>query len=331
MNSPVIDVHTHMLTQSWLDMLHDFGGDDLQYKVNPATGRKCVFKDGAPFMTPNPAMQDYDLRIKKMNEAKVDIAVVSLTCPNVYFGDGATSLAAARQENDAMAAAQTAYPDRIRWFASLPWQYPELALPELDRCLANGAVGVVVLGNISTRPLTDPMFAPVWKAIDDKALPVFIHPTAPPGIGAMGMNEFNLTPPLGFTFDTSLCVARMVLDGFLDRFPNLKIIAGHGAGTIPYLAGRMDFCWEKHPAAREKIQQKPSEYLKRVYCDSVLFRQDALELAINVFGPDNVLYGSDYPHAIGDMVGCLSRVDALPGETRQKVRGRNVQRLFSRL
>lgn len=328
MNSPVIDIHTHMLTTRWLDMLREHGGEYLQVKPNPANGKPCVYKDGAPFMTINPAMSDYDLRVKRMNEAGVDIAVVSLTCPNVYFGGAQVSLAAAQDVNDDMAGAQTQYPERIRWFASLPWQYPDLAVQELHRVLAKGAVGVVVLGNIGGKPLTDPLFAPVWKAIDDKALPVFIHPTTPPGIGEMGMNEFALTPPLGFTFDTSLCVARLILDGFIDRHPNLKIIAGHGAGTIPYLIGRMDWCWEQLPAAREKIQRKPSEYLRQMYCDSVLFRQDALELAVGVFGEDNVMYGSDYPHHIGDMTGCLARVDALPDATRQKVRGRNVQRLF---
>ncbi len=328
MNSPVIDIHTHMLTTRWLDMLREHGGEYLQVKPNPANGKPCVYKDGAPFMTINPAMSDYDLRIKRMNEAGVDMAVVSLTCPNVYFGGAQVSLAAAQEVNDDMAGAQTQYPDRIRWFASLPWQYPDLAVQELGRALAQGAVGVVVLGNIGGKPLTDPLFAPVWKAIDDKALPVFIHPTTPPGIGEMGMNEFALTPPLGFTFDTSLCVARLILDGFIDRHPNLKIIAGHGAGTIPYLIGRMDWCWEQLPAAREKIQRKPSEYLRQMYCDSVLFRQDALALAVGVFGEDNVMYGSDYPHHIGDMTGCLARVNNLPDAARQKVRGRNVQKIF---
>jgi len=328
MNSPVIDIHTHMLTTRWLDMLREHGGDYLQVKPNPANGKPCVYKDGAPFMTINPAMSDYDLRVQRMNEAGVDMAVVSLTCPNAYFGGPQVSLAAAQEVNDSMAAAQTQYPDRIRWFASLPWQYPSLAVQELQRALAQGAVGVVVLGNIGGQPLTDPLFAPVWKAIDDKALPVFIHPTAPPGIGEMGMNEFALTPPLGFTFDTSLCVARLILDGFIDRHPNLKIIAGHGAGTLPYLIGRMDWCWEQLPAAREKIQRKPSEYLRQMYCDSVLFRQDALELAVGVFGEDNVMYGSDYPHHIGDMTGCLARVNNLSDAARQKVRGRNVRQIF---
>lgn len=328
MDATVIDVHTHMLTTRWLEMLARHGGDYLQYKTNPATGKMCIFKDGAPFMTPNAAMSDYDLRIRKMNEAKVDVAVVSLTCPNVYFGGPDVSLAAAKDNNDSMAAARTQYPDRIRWFASLPWEYADAAKAELHRAAAAGASGVVVLGNINGKPLTHEQFAPVWRAIDERGLPVFIHPTAPPGVGDMGMDQFNLTPPLGFTFDTSLAVARMVLDGFFDRHTKLRIIAGHGGGTLPYLAGRMDFCWQNHPAAREKISRPPTEYLRQVCADAVLFRKDALDLAISVFGEDNMMYGSDYPHAIGDMTGCLARVNELSGVTRDKVRGRNAERIL---
>lgn len=329
MPSPVIDVHTHMLTRRWLEMLAEHGQEaHLDYKVNPSTGKLCIYKEGAPFMTPNDAMSDYGLRIRKMNEAGVDVAIVSLTCPNVFFGSGEVSLAAAVDNNDSMAAAKTQYPNRLRWFASLPWQFPELAKAELDRCLANGASGVVVLGNIAGKALTDEAFAPVWRAIDEKGVPVFIHPTAPPGIGEMGMDQYALTPPLGFTFDTSLAVARMLLDGFFDRHQRITVIAGHGGGTIPYLIGRMDHCWDRLPAARERTSKRPSEYLRQVVADTVLFRQDALELCLNVFGEENVMYGSDYPHHIGDMVGCLARVDALDGGRRDKVRGRNAERLF---
>jgi aminocarboxymuconate-semialdehyde decarboxylase len=69
--------------------------------------------------------------------------------------------------------------------------------------------------------------------------------------------------------------------------------------------------------------------MRRIYADSVVFRQDALDMAVSVFGTDNVLYGSDYPHTIGDMAGCLSRVDALPGDVREKVRGFNARRIFN--
>jgi aminocarboxymuconate-semialdehyde decarboxylase len=129
-------------------------------------------------------------------------------------------------------------------------------------------------------------------------------------------------------FDTSLAVSRMIFDGFLDRYPNLKLIAAHGGGALPYLAGRLDICFDNMPACRERISERPSTYLKKIYYDSVVFQQESLELAIRVGGADRVLYGSDYPHNIGDMKGCLARVDALPSPQRDAVRGGSAMRIF---
>jgi aminocarboxymuconate-semialdehyde decarboxylase len=293
-----------------------------------AGGLRAIHLDGAPFMTPVPPMFDYDLRLRTMDECGVDVCVVSLTCPNVYWGGPEISRKAARLMNDDMAAAQRAHPGRLRWFASLPWQYPERAQAELARAHDAGASGVMVLANIDGRSLTDAEFAPIWSAIDERALPVLVHPTAPPGVADMDMVRFQLTASLGFTFDTSLAVARMIYDGFFDRHRKLKIIASHGGGALPYLIARMDQCFDHIPACREKISAKPSEYVSRIYADSVLYAPEALALCVKVFGADNVMYGSDYPHTIGDMPGCLARVNGLPDGQRDKVRGLNARRVF---
>jgi len=328
MKSPAIDVHTHMLHREWLDLLKRRGGP--RYSVAPVGALKDVIHmDGAPFMTPLPEMFDYDLRIRNMDRAGVDMAVVSLTCPNVYWGDAATSLEAARILNDDMASAQKTFPDRIRWFASLPWQHPPLALEELARARREGAVGVMVLANIDGKSLTDATFSSIWNAIDEATLPVLVHPTAPPGVRDMDMSQHNLVPPVGFVFDTTLALARMFYDGFLDRYPNLKLIAAHGGGALPYLVGRLDICHEKIPTCGARTTVAPSEYMRRICVDSVVFRQEALELAVRVCGPENVLYGSDYPHNIGDMAGCLARVDALASDIRKRVRGENARRIFA--
>ena len=122
--SPVIDVHTHVLTEEWFRLLQQHGGP--RYTVQEVRGgMRAIHLDGAPFMTPVPPMFDYALRLKTMDEHGVDIGVVSLTCPNCYWGGPEVSLRAARIMNDDMIAAQTAHPDRLRWFASLPWQYPD--------------------------------------------------------------------------------------------------------------------------------------------------------------------------------------------------------------
>jgi len=291
-------------------------------------GLRAIHLDGAPFMTPVPAMFDYGLRLKTMNEHGVDVCIVSLTCPNCYWGGANVSLQAAKIMNDDMAAARTAYPGRIEWFASLPWQYPELAQTELERAIANGAIGVMVLANIDGKPLTDPAFEAIWRAIDARALPVLVHPTAPPGVATMDMQRFQLTASIGFTFDTSLAVSRMIYDGFFDRYGKLRIIASHGGGALPYLISRMDQCFDNIPACREKISVRPSEYMSRICADAVVFAPGVLDLCVAAFGADNVLYGSDYPHTIGDMPGCLARVNALPDAVRDKVRGSNARRVF---
>jgi aminocarboxymuconate-semialdehyde decarboxylase len=323
----VVDVHTHMLNHAYLALLKKHGGG---YKVKKVVGGQTgVFKDGAPFMTLMPGMFDYELRIRAMDEAGVDIAVVTLTSPNVYWGSPNVSLEAAKLVNDDMAARQKQYAERIRFMCSLPWQHAKLAVAELKRaCDELGAVGVMVLANIDGASLTDKKFSSIWKEIDRRALPVLVHPTAPPGTAELDVMRYNLIASVGFMFDTSLAVARMIFDGFFDRYPDLKIIAAHGGGALPYIAGRLDICFDNMPACRERISEKPSSYLRRVYYDSVVFQKESLELALKVGGSENVLYGSDYPHNIGDMKGCLARVDALPPAQRDAVRGGNAMRIF---
>jgi aminocarboxymuconate-semialdehyde decarboxylase len=292
-------------------------------------GQSGIVKDGAPFMTLMPRMFDYELRIKAMDAAGVDIAIVTLTSPNVFWGSANQSLEAARLVNDDMAAQSRRFPERIRFMCSLPWQHPKLALGELKRaCDELGAVGVMQLANVDGVSLTDRLFAPVWKEIDRRGLPVLIHPSAPPGTRHLDVMKYNLIASVGFMFDTSLAVSRMIFDGFFDRYPNVKIIAAHGGGTLPYIAGRLDICFDNMPACRERISSPPSAYLKRIYYDSVVFQQESLELALKVGGEEKVLYGSDYPHNIGDMKGCLARVDALPPAQRDAVRGGNAMRIF---
>ena len=324
----VIDVHTHMLTEDYLALLAAHGGPTYDRKPTRA-GQDSIWMHGAPFMTLMPEMCDYDARIRDMDKAGVDLAIVSLTCPNAYFGDEAVSGRAARMVNDSMREQQTARPGRIAWFASLPWQYADAAVEELGRAIADGAVGVMVIANIDGKQLTHPDFAPVWQAIDDRKLPVLVHPTAPPGTADMRLDEYGLVPPIGFMVDTTLAISRMILDGFFDRYPNLKIIASHGGATLPYLAGRLDRCHEMIPACSESISERPSAYLERIWYDAVVYSQAALELCLSVGGTDKLLFGSDYPHNIGDMAGCLARVNALPAATAAKVRDGNALKIFN--
>lgn len=324
----VIDVHTHMLSAPWRDLLRQHGAPKYELK-NTKAGQETVFMWGAPFMTLMPEMFDYDLRIRNMDKAGVDLAVVSLTCPSAYWGGEEISSRAAREMNLLMAEQQDRFPNRLRWFATLPWQYPARAVAELDHAVKLGAAGVFVTANIDEKSLTAEAFKPVWDAIDRHALPVLIHPTAPQGAKQMEMDEYGLVPPVGFMFDTTLAISRMIFDGFFETYKNLSIIASHGGGTLPYIAGRLDRCHERIPACAEKIALPPSHYLRQIYYDSVVYEKGALDLCIEVAGgADHVMYGSDYPHNIGDMEGCLSRVNALDSSVAAKVRSGTAEKLF---
>jgi aminocarboxymuconate-semialdehyde decarboxylase len=323
---PIIDVHTHMFTRRWLELLRTHG-DPYGVQVRP-DGRDEIFRGRTPVVFPQPGHFDYDLRIATMDAAGIDVSIVSLTCPNVYWGGEAVSSEAARESNASMAEAQRAYGDRIRWFTSLPWEYPDRAVEELVRSCDEGAVGVMVLANIAGRSLTELAFTPIWAEIDRRALPVLVHPGEPPGADLMDMGSYDLSWSVGFMFDTTLAFTRMIFDGFLDRYPDLKLIAAHGGGTLPYLVGRLEKGDQVELPERRRMTAKPSDYLRRIWYDCITYDPVALRHLISVVGPDRVLFGTDWPHQVHDVAGSLANTGALPADQREAIRGTNALRLF---
>ena len=322
----VIDIHTHMFGNSWLDMLNKHGKPFYDTGDFP-DGRNYLIEKGAPACALEVEHFDYDKRIQRMDADGIDMGIVSLTSPNVFWGDAEVSAETARLANDEMAAGQAAHPDRIRYLASIPWQYPDLALAELDRAMNAGAVGIMTLANIGGLHLVDPLFEPIWQALDERELPVLVHPTAPFGAKeAEFSRERVLMPGLGFMFDTTLGIARMIVDGFFDRYPNVKIIASHGGGYLPYVAGRIDMFFDEDTLVAKKIDREPSSYLSQIYYDAILYNAPALDLLISVSGPGRVMFGTDFPMPadipkLKAIIGTrpADEVDAILGGTARKM------------
>lgn len=321
----VIDVHTHMFSRGWMAAVRAARDPDFQLGEGEQDG--ALLYRGSSIGRIVPAMIDFDIRIRAMDAAGVDVALISLTAPNVYWGTRAQSAAAARTINDDFAAAEKRYDGRIRWFASLPFGNADDAIAELRRAKANGAIGVCTLTNILGTPLTAAEYRPIWREIDAMRLPVFVHPTSPYTDG-LGLAEYGLGNTIGFTTETSLAFARMIYAGMLDEFPNINFIACHGGGAFPYLAARFDIMWERARGLGSPIESPPSSYIRRLYFDAIVYDQPSLEFLIAQAGADRVLYGSDYPFTIGDMRGMLERVDALPPAVRDAVRSGNALGIF---
>ena len=267
---PLIDVHTHMVPDAFIELVREKGRPEYRIETGP-NGSPAVMDGDLMELITNPRMYDYAARIKMMDAQGMDISIVSLTAPSVYWGTAETSNAAAQASNDDMAAAQAAYPDRIRYLATLPWQHPALAVAELERACNNGAVGVMVLANIRGMELNDPHVAPIWEAIDARALPVLLHPCSAPGYREMNLGA--LKGSVGFTFDTSLSIGKLALDDFFDRYKKLKLIASHAGGTLPFIYGRIDLFAETVPDKERKFTRAPSEYFREIYYDGITCRR----------------------------------------------------------
>ncbi|MEP4380585.1 MAG: amidohydrolase family protein [Alphaproteobacteria bacterium] len=323
----VIDIHTHAFGQAYLDLLGESGAPDYGTRRMP-DGREYLVEKGVPAVALRPEAFDYEAKIHQMDQFGIDLAIISLSSPGVFWGGEAISSKAAVLVNDSQAAAQTAYPDRIRWLATLPWEYPDLAVAELDRAVKQGAVGVMVMATIGGRHLVDPLFEPVWNAIDRHALPVLVHPTAPFGAKeAEFSRERILMPGVGFMFDTTLCIARMILDGFLDRHTRLKLIAAHGGGFLPYVAGRIDMLFDRETLIEGNIDRPPSRYLEDIWFDSVVYNPGALDLCIETSGPGNVMFGTDLPMS-ADVEKLYAVVDRLPADQVKAIKAGTARRLF---
>jgi aminocarboxymuconate-semialdehyde decarboxylase len=291
-----VDVHNHFYSSGYLRMLEE---ESVGVRIKTdADGRRYLEEGRTRLATLTPPMTDLQARFAMMDTEGIAVQVISLTAPNVYCFDDAGAVRAARLVNDEYAAVKERHPDRIRCLASVPLGTGG-EVEELDRAIHTlGLDGVIVGTNVAGRALDDPEFEPFWRRADDLALPVLVHPMTPMA-GTAHMDGFALVPMVGFPFDTTLAFARLIWSGFLDRHRRLKLIALHAGGALPYLAGRLEIGADAY-AENRQVEQRPQWYLRRLFYDTVSYHPPALRLLVDTVGASQVLFGTDYPHVIGD-------------------------------
>src|SRR5262245_47030040 len=250
------------------------------------------------------------LRLAEMDRVGIDMEVLSLSTPNVFFVEGSAQAEVAKLVNDGYADLIAKHPKRFKGFASIPMDAGDAALAELRRAHSELKLnGVVLLSNIGGRPPTAPQYRPFFEEANRLELCVFIHPMLP--AQAQQFGEYVLGPLVGFPFDTTLAVARMCFDGLLRDFPKIRFLIGHLGGAIPYLMERLDNGFRDFPECRAKISELPSTYLKRLYYDTVSFSPSALRMVREQVGADHMAMGSDFPHLLGSIDRAVSTIEAL--------------------
>jgi aminocarboxymuconate-semialdehyde decarboxylase len=236
-------------------------------------------------------------RLRAMDVQGIDMAALSIN-PYWYKAERDVAEAVIKLQNEKLAELCASQPDRFVAFASVALQYPDLAARQLGEGvkklgLRGGSVGTAV----NSEDLADPKFHPFWAKAEELGCLIFMHPNN-------GGADFEkrlrgnggLANVIGNPLETTIALSHLIFEGTLDRFPGLKICAAHGGGYLPSYSARSDAGCTTFPDRCPKpFKKKPTEYLKQLYYDSIVFTPEALRHLAAEVGPGQIVMGTDYP------------------------------------
>ena len=317
-----IDIHAHIVDRDYLEALTRLRGLAAE---RTADGKTLLRRDGYTVMWTRADMFDIGHRLGEMDRKGIDIRILSLSTPNVYYWGAQEQVAIARQVNDALARLVRAHSDRFVGLASLPLADPEAALAELERAIGElGMKGVIIGSNVDGMAMNDARMEPVWARINALRLPVFEHPMFPKN--TEGLGEFELPLRVGLIFDTTLAATRMIYGGVFERYPDFPYIMGHTGGALLTILERLDNGYKLFPDCRKFISRPPSEFAKALYYDTCAFYAPALKMAIESVGTSQLLFGTDDPFIDADTKH-VERLALAPAD-QAAILGGNAARLF---
>ena len=283
----VIDIHAHVRVPEAWDLVKDRIGHE---------GRAGDVQLANP---DNPANlhNDVDKRLADLDEMGIDIQAVSVN-PFWYWADVDLARKVVQIQNEKIAELCAAHPQRFAGLGSLALQHPSLAVEQMEDGVKNLRLrGFAIGGSVNGDDLSAPKFHPFWAKAEELQALIFIHPQAsgaPIDEKRLRGNGF-LDNVVEHPLETTLALTHLIQDGTLDLFPGLKICAAHGGGYLPSYSSRNDQCLTAFPNLCKPLKKPPTEYLKQLYYDSVLFTPEDMRHLIAVVGASQVVVGTDYP------------------------------------
>jgi aminocarboxymuconate-semialdehyde decarboxylase len=272
---------------------------------------------------------DVDARLADLERMGIDLQVVSPS-PNQYYywADADLARELVRVQNEAIAAACAKAPERLKGLGNAALQHPELAVEQLEHAVKRlGLAGVEVSTAVNGLELADEKHERFWAKAESLGAIVFIHPMGT-SLGER-LNRFYLSNLIGNPAETAIALSYLIFSGALDRHPGLKLVAAHGGGYLPSYATRSDHGHSVRPETHG-IERRPSEYLRRIWFDSLVYEPAALRRLIDVVGVSQVVIGTDYPFDMGhyDPRALVGAVPGLSDAERAAILGGNAERLL---
>ena len=244
------------------------------------------------------------VRLQAMDEQGIDVEALSIN-PNWYKTDRDLAKQIIKIQNEKLAEACAANPERFVAFATVALQHPDLAAEQLEEGVKKyGLRGAGIGGNVAGEEISDPKFHPFWAKAEELGVVVFIHPQGDGATAQLGQRfkgNGYLGNVIGNPLETTIALSHLIFEGTLDKFPGLKIIAAHAGGFLPSYAGRSDHGCPTRPdlcpgGTHGTIKKQPSEYLKQLYYDTMVFRPEGVRHLVAEVGASQLVVGTDFPY-----------------------------------
>ena len=236
-------------------------------------------------------------RIRAMDEQGIDVEALSIN-PYWYGAERDVVTKLIDVQNERLAEICAKEPERFVAFASVALQFPDLAAKQLEDGVKKlGLRGAGIGGSVNGEELSDAKFHPFWRKAEELGVLIFIHPQGTAELKSRLRGNGGLENTIGNPLETTLALSHLIYEGTLDRFPGLKICAAHGGGYLPSYAPRSDHICLTFPdrCAAVPLKKQPTEYLKQMYFDALVFTPEALRHLAAQVGSSQLVMGTDYP------------------------------------
>lgn len=296
----IVDVHAHYYPTEYLERI------------------------GRPELPPVAAAplrdQPIDERMELLDRLGIDVQVLSVSQAQPYLPDAVDAAGAAKLGNDLYLDLCKEYPRRFFTFAALPLPHIDESIAEIDRIWDDPyVVGVTIGCSIGDVHVDDPVLEPVYEELNRRRAVVFLHPRGERCV--VDGDDYNLNWLIGAPFEDTVAAMRLALSGIADRHRDIQFIVPHLGGTMPFLLARV----------LRMTGGRGGEALHRMYYDTVSGSVEGLKCACEYWGPDLLLFGTDYPYSdVGEFERRLTYLDevGLDAAQLEQIRGTRTAELL---